>query len=256
MNNNTVAAKSLVEEILNQPSKISECYTLFHDYSILNALAIRFQCQRKGLEVGPTASFKKWQERGVKIKKGQKALAVCIPFTVKSKYLTRKVKQNDGTETTEPVTYTAFTWKNCVFTYAQTDGKPFKQEEKQTRLFSYERACKALGIEIIPFDMVNGNVQGFSSEKGIAINPMAQHATRTAIHEIAHNLLHKNSNADKSLKEVEAELTSYILGLILKLDGVEESRGYIKHWLGSNELQEKTALKCICLANKIYTAGR
>ena len=256
MKNNNIGATELIKDVLENPARLDECYSLFTDYSILNALAIRYQCAKRGLDVGPTASFRKWKERGVRIKAGQKALAVCIPFLVKSKYLTKKVKQDDGTETDEPLTYTAFTWKNVVFTYAQTDKKPFKQTEKETKKWDYVKACRNLNINIIPFDLVNGNVQGFSNENGIAINPVGTHKDRTAIHEIAHSLLHKNSEKDANMKEVEAELVSFVLGSILKLKGAEESRGYIRHWLGSNKLEEKTAMRAICIANKIYQAGR
>lgn len=256
MKNTQIGAKEIIKDVLENPSRLAECYSLFHDYSILNALAIRFQCAKRNIECGPTASFKKWKERGVQILKGQKALSVCIPFLAKSRYLTHTVKAEDGTETVEPVTYTAFMWRPCVFTYSQTNKKPFDKAEEKPRLFDYERACRNLGIKIIPYDLVNGNTQGFSNDEGIAINPLGVHKTRTAIHEIAHHLLHKNNKADTATKEVEAEMVSFVLGSILGLDGAEESRGYIRHWLGSNELQEKTAMKAICLANKIYQAGR
>lgn len=255
MQNKTLTGAALVRDVLDNPSRIDKCYSLFHDYSILNSLALVYQCEKRGLEVGPVASFKKWKSLGARIKKGQKALSICIPFNVKSKYLTRKVKQDDGTEKEEPVMFTAFSWKNVVFAHSQTEGGKIQEVHKCK--WELSKALRNLGIKQIPFSMVNGNVQGYANENGIALNPLGSHPIRTAVHELAHKLMHTGkTNLDSSTKEVEAELVSYILGLVLKLDGVEESRGYIKHWLGSNELQEKTAMKALAVANKIYSAGR
>ena len=246
-----LTATELVQDILNNPAQIDKCYTFFHNYSILNSLALAFQIQKRGLPIGPVASFKKWKELGSKIKKGEKALSICIPLTIKSDR-TRTV-QKDGKEVEEPVVFTAFSWKNVVFTLAQTDGKAVPDTPKCK--WDYVKACRNLKVNILNFDNINGNIMGYATKDGIAINPLNKHKIRTAVHELAHTLLHKKAN-NNALAEVEAELVSYIMGLVLKLDGAEESRGYIKHWLGNNELKEKTAMKALCIANKIYAAGR
>jgi hypothetical protein len=67
---------------------------------------------------------------------------------------------------------------------AQTDGQeldPITIPE-----WDAERAMKALGIERVPFDHTDGNVQGFSRGRSIAINPLAQLPFKTLFHELAH----------------------------------------------------------------------
>lgn len=253
-NNSGLSAEMLVRDIVENPSRIDKCYSLFHSYSILNSLALVWQIEKRGLNVGPCASFKRWSDMGGRVKKGEKALYVCVPFTIKDKF--RKVKKIvNGEEVEQPLLFTLFTWKPCVFTLEQVSG--VKGEPVKGLSWDYKKALDSLGIKEVPFNMTNGNVQGYANENGIAVNPLCKHKVRTVVHEIAHKLLHfKDDNSDTGLKEVEAELTSYVVGLVLHIDGVEESRGYIKHWLGSNELSEKTAMKALTTATKILNAGK
>lgn len=254
-NKSGLTAEMLVRDVITNPFKIDSCYSLFYNYSILNSLALSFQIRKRGMEVGPCASFKKWSEMGARIKKGEKALYVCVPLTIKDKY--RKTKKVvDGVEKEVPLEFTFFSWKPCVFTWKQTEGIDSPKMEGLS--WDYKKALDKLGIKEVPFNMVDGNCQGYATDEGIALNPLGKHKTRTAVHEIAHKLLHcgKDNDKDRGVKEVEAELTSYVVGLILKLDGVEESRGYIRHWLANNELTEKTAMKALTTANKILNAGK
>ena len=252
-NKSGLTAAMLVRDILTNPFRIDSCYSLFHNYSILNSLALSFQIQKRGLKVGPCASFKKWSELGGRVNKGEKALFVCVPFQIKDKLHTIK-KIVDGVEKEEPGIITLFQWKPCVFTYAQVSGV---DEPKMEGLsWDYKKALDKLGIKELPYNSTDGNCQGYATDEGIALNPIGKHKVRTAVHEIAHKLLHTKGTGERNEKEVEAEMTSYIVGLILHLDGVEESRGYIRHWLGMNELTEKTAMKCLATANKILNAGK
>ena len=65
----------------------------------------------------------------------------------------------------------------------------------------------------------------------------------------------KKCKTEQAIKEVEAELTSALVGYALGLDGADESRGYVQHWLGSNKLTNKSALRVLACANKILKAG-
>jgi hypothetical protein len=43
-----------------------------------------------------------------------------------------------------------------------------------------------LGIERVPFDHTDGNIQGFAKQRQVAINPLAQLPFKTLLHELGH----------------------------------------------------------------------
>lgn len=239
----------LINQALNEPGILSECYNMFRNYSILNAIALRKQCKSSGLELGPCASYSRWKELGGQVKRGSKALWVCIPCTYKAK----EKHTINGEEVELDVKHVkGFTWKPFVFTLAQVDiAKP---PEQKSSFWDSEKALNTLGIKRIPFDSVLGTSMGYTTDEGIAINPMNPHKTRTIVHEMAHYLLHKGQKPEAS-HEVEAELVSYIVCGSLNIQGAEESRGYIQYYMESNELPEKTAMKVLACANKILKGG-
>jgi hypothetical protein len=65
-----------------------------------------FQCFARGIRPGPLAIFPLWKELGRYVKKGEKALTLCIPLTSKR---TKTVKKDDGTDrlsySSEPLDY-------------------------------------------------------------------------------------------------------------------------------------------------------
>lgn len=243
-----VEAVELINKFLSEPGIISKCYSTFTNYSIMNGLALMYQIRGRGLALGPCASFAKWKAQGGKVKKGEKALWVNVPCKVK--ITDKKVNEEEDDKV-----ITCFYWKPCVFTLAQVDID-MKPEPVQTK-WDKDKMLKELNICEIPFEMVNGNTQGYSCEKGVAINPLGMHKTRTLVHEVAHYLLHisKKCKTEHAIKEVEAELTSALVGYALGLDGADEARGYVQHYLGSNKLTNKSALRVLACANKILKAG-
>jgi hypothetical protein len=74
------------------PGTISAAYQQFHNYSIGNQLLAWSQCSAREIR-RPMATYPKWRELGCHVKRGAKALTLCMPVTVK-----RTHDQEDGTE--------------------------------------------------------------------------------------------------------------------------------------------------------------
>ena len=107
----TVSWAALLDEAVKKPGFIHEAYSRFHNYSMGNQLLALFQCIMRGIQPGPLATFPKWKELGRFVKKGQKALTLCMPLTCKR---TKTVKKDDGTDQEEEFSFTHFTYKaNC-----------------------------------------------------------------------------------------------------------------------------------------------
>lgn len=108
------------------------------------------QCQMRGLQPGPINTFPKWKDLGRFVKRGQRALTMCIPIICK-----RREEDSDKDHT-----FTSFVYKARWFVLSQTDGQEL--EPITVPQWDAERAIKALRIERIPFDHTDGNVQGFA----------------------------------------------------------------------------------------------
>ena len=256
MTNATIQFSDLLDNAVKNPGVISEAYSAFHTYSLGNVSAAAFQCASRGIALSPIGSYKAWQDKGRQVKKGEKAIALCMPITCKGK------KENENGET-EEFSFSRFTWKNNWFVLSQTEGDDFANEaftpewDKQTALLS-------LNITEGTFNHHNGNCQGYASGTSIAINPLAAHPHKTRFHELAHVVLghtleHTMTDSETTptdTREVEAESVAFILCTLLDLPGQNESRGYIQNWLNGGTISEKSAQKIFSAADKILKAGK
>ena len=256
---------ALLVEAVNKPGLIMEAYSAFHQYSIGNQILALVQCQMRGLEPGPINTFPGWQALGRSVKRGERALILCMPIT-------RKVRDDQETDQTNGEngerTFTSFMHKARWFVISQTVGDEFTSPRLPE--WEAERALAALDIEQITFTDTDGNCQGYARKRQIAINPVAQLPHKTLFHETAHVLLGHTSEADftdtertpKNLREVEAEAVALLCCEALNLEGAQFCRGYIQNWLcpaigyDADAIPEKSAQKIFRAADQILRAGR
>ena len=133
-----VSWAALLDEAVKKPGFIHEAYSRFHNYSLGNQLLALFQCFERGIQPGPLATFPKWKELGRHVKKGTKALTLCMPLTCTR---TKTVKQNDGTKQEEEFSFTHFTYKaNCCL---GADGRGRIPAERDSRMGRADRTCRA-----------------------------------------------------------------------------------------------------------------
>jgi len=241
----------ILKAAIEQPGLVLSAYTNFHNYSIGNQLAAMLQCHLRGIQPGPIATYPRWQQLGRQVRRGEKAIELCMPITVKH-----------DTEEDEPETFTRFLWKKNWFVLSQTDGEPVAPEPIPD--WDDARALEALKISKVPFDYTNGNVQGFARKRQIAISPLAALPQKTAFHEIAHILLGHTEEGDvndgetipRSLREAEAESVAMICCESLGIDGAPYCRGYIQGWLEGAPIPERSAQRIFKAADQILKAGR
>lgn len=243
---------ALLTEAVTKPGIISAAYSVFHAYSIGNQILAWSQITKQNLELSPLATFKKWGTLGRRIKQGSKAIHLYIPVT-----FSRKDDENNEE------TITGFACRPNWFSLSQTEGQDFQFEVK-TPAWDKSRALKALDITEVTFSMLDGNCQGFAHGRNVAVNPVAQYPHKTRFHELAHVVLgHTTESAmqdgertPRDIREVEAEGVAYILCSILNLPGLEESRGYIQHWMKEQVINAKSAKRIFGTAEKIIKAGQ
>jgi len=255
---------ALLVEAVNKPGLIMEAYSAFHRYSIANQILALVQCQLRGIESGPINTFPGWQALGRTVKRGERALTLCMPIT-------RKVRDEESldneTENRER-TFTAFVYKPRWFVLSQTTGDEFIPPCLPE--WSAEQALTTLNIEQINFTHTDGNCQGYARRRQIAINPLAQLPHKTRFHELAHVVLGHTAENDftdtertpQNLGEVEAETVALLCCEALNLEGADYCRGYIQNWLypmvgyHGDGIPEKSAQKIFHAADQILRAGR
>src|SRR5215467_6303803 len=75
----------LLRQAVSQPGLMLKAYSAFHGYSLGNRLAALVQCNIRGIETGPIDSYKGWQGKRRQVRKGEKAMWLCMPLTRKNK---------------------------------------------------------------------------------------------------------------------------------------------------------------------------
>ena len=251
----------LLARAVTEPGIVSVAYSSFHNYSIGNQLLAWSQCVARGLQPGPLATFPKWKELGRYVRKGEKAITLCQPVTVK------KTTQTDDHGGDETDVYTRFVYRPHWFVLSQTDGAEVPPMSMPT--WDAARALTALKVTEVRFDATDGNVLGFARARTIAISPINPMPHKTRFHELAHVLLGHTSEGEagltdsdmtpRSLREVEAEAVALVCLEALGLPGAEHCRGYIQVWnqrRGAEPIPERSAQRIFKAADQILKAGR
>jgi antirestriction protein ArdC len=254
-----VSWAALLDEAVRKPGFIHEAYSRFHNYSLGNQLLALFQCFERGIQPGPLATFPKWKELGRYVKRGEKALTLCMPLTCKR---TKTVKKDDGSDREEEFSFTHFTYKAHWFVLSQTEGR--EHQHPSIPEWNEERALAALDIQRVPFDDLDGNTQGYAKRcRKIAVSPIAALPVKTLFHEIGHVMLGHTDEGDLSdtertprdVREMEAEAVSLLCCESLGLPGGEYSRGYIQSWGQGQQFTERSAQRIFRAADQILRAG-
>jgi N-terminal domain of anti-restriction factor ArdC len=255
----------LLNRALSEPGVISRAYTAFHGYSIGNQLLALMQCAERGITPGPIATFMGWKDKGRYVRKGEKAIVLCMPVTCK-----RKGKEDpptDANDDAKPETFTRFVYRPNWFVLAQTEGQAL--DGPPIPAWDRFRALESLGVVEEPFSITDGNCQGYARQLTIAVSPLAELPHKTRFHELAHVVLGHTSEAEaaglsdsdvtpRSLREVEAEAVALVCLEALALPGAEHCRGYIQHWndrRGAEPIPERSAQRIFKAADQILKAG-
>jgi hypothetical protein len=189
----------------------------FHSYSLGNIWLIMLAKP----EATFVAGFHKWKSMGRWVRKGERGIPILAPILVK--------EENEDSITTQQLVGFKVVY---VFDVSQTDGEPLppppdwkspeKNHELNQRLIKY-----AESLEIaISFKNLPGDIQGVS--KGGAIEIDISAGTKTLVHEIAHEIMHKGVHnlQSRAIKELEAESVAFVVCRYFGLDSLN-SPNYI-----------------------------
>ena len=205
----------------------------FRRYSFNNLMLIALQCPN----ATHVAGFRKWQELGRQVRKGEKAFKILG-------YSTKKITKTDpvtGEEVEDRVKRFPVL---SVFDVTQTDGEPVPSNAYQLptgegpagmleRLSAWLRG-EGWTLRELP---LGGMMEGYTDHQRriIATEAGLEPAARLVVllHEAAHALLHEN-DADyvthRGVCETEAESTAYVIANLIGMDVDASSVSYVAGW--------------------------
>jgi len=260
---NHAAWAALLIEAVCKPGLLHQAYQAFHNYSLGNQLLAIVQCEQRQLTPGPLHTYRGWEDLGRHVRKGERALRLCMPVT--SKRVTQgriesAPEAKEGNQESDTQGYTRFVYRPHWFVLSQTDGQPYQLPPIPS--WEKDRALASLGVTEVPFAMLNGNTQGYATRRSLAINPVAALPHKTLFHELAHITLghtldetFQEGALPKHLIEAEAESVALLLLETLGLEGATYSRGYLQHWLQGDTIPERSAQRILKAADQILKAG-
>lgn len=253
----------------------------FHNYSFNNSLLIAMQKPDATMVAGYTSWQKDFKRH---VKKGEKGIKIFAPSPYKKKELQdvvdpntkEPIKDENGKTKQEEVVVKIPAFKVVtVFDASQTEGEPLPKlgvDELDGSVEDYRDFMKALEkVSPVPIEYkeIESGAKGYFSPTNqmIAINEgMSEMQTvKTAVHELAHSLLHDKDNVrmegiedvkkDRQTKEVEAESVAYTVCQHFGIDTSEYSFGYLAGWSSSMEMPElKQSMETIQkTADKVIT---
>ncbi|HEY7348135.1 MAG TPA: ArdC family protein [Ktedonobacterales bacterium] len=240
----------LIEQAITTEGDLGSTYNRFHDYSFLNMMLLMMQGVRE-----PVASYNRWKSLGRQVMRGERAKEIIVPIIVNM----------DGKEPGEKVEkLIGFKQIPGVFGLSQTVGKELPPAPIPG--WDFTQALGKLAITDVPFEETNGNMQGYSRGREMAINPVAVNPDKTRFHEIGHIVLEHTDRVNlheyaqhRGIKEFQAEATAYIcmneLGR-LDEDTATRSRGYIQHWLDNEKPPDNAIRQVFSATERILRAGR
>lgn len=242
-------SQELLEALLTIPGSTGETYSRFHRYSPRNLGFLALQnCPPE-----PVATYAKWNELGRHVLRGSKAFSILRPIQVKV----------ESEEEEQPKLIRRFKVVRALFAASQTAGDDLPPYEPPH--WSKERALTTLDVTEVPFEHYDGNAQGYSYDRNVAINPVAVYPFKTLVHELGHVVGGHTTNdgmdeyrQHRGVMEFEAEATAFLT--LKELSATDqfnesESRAYVQGHLKALRPPEQSFRTVLNTTTQILAAG-
>ena len=242
----------LLDEMLNIEGSLGETYRRFYQYSTSNCAFLLMQ----GCPVEPIATFKGWQSVNRQVSKGASAFYIQRPIMIKTGEKDEETGEDKKIKRFKPV--------KAIFPVSMTEGEPLPELELPE--WSRARMLGALSIREVAFQDFEGNTQGYSVNRDIAINPAAAYPEKTFFHETGHVMLghtrpedHADYLKHRGMRELGAEAVAHIvtkeLGLLTP-ESASVSRAYIQSWSKGEQPERSDVVAIFRAADEVLEAGR
>jgi len=203
----------------------------FPDYSLGNWMLIWSQAEARETQVIRPAGYRTWQQLGRQVRKGERGYRILAP-------LTRRAQTEDDSEDPTVVGFRVVT----VFDLSQTEGRPIP--DTGPRLLEgtgdaelFEATVGMIEDQGYRFSLgrlrgANGETRPRTREVVVEANLSDAQLTKTTVHELAHVLMHTDTEPVdcRGRIEVEAESVAYVVCSAAGLDTSAYSVAYVAGW--------------------------
>ena len=210
----------------------------FHNYSVNNIILIMMQNPQASLVAG----YKAWQTKFKRqVRKGEKGMTILAPCPHK------RTIEEDGEE--KEIIWNSFRAVK-VFDISQTDGDAVPEiattlsgdVKNYEELFDRLKNASPVPVSFEKMGSANGYFHSVENRIAIKEGMSKEQTIKTAIHEIAHAMLHcengEEEEADRNTREVQAESVAYTVCKMLGIDSSDYSFGYVAGWSKDKEVKE------------------
>lgn len=220
----------------------------FHQYSYRNCMLVKSQLPNATLVAG----YKKWQEMGRQVKRGEHGLTITAISTRMSDADTGE-KDEKGNAIIDKNRNSAF-FPVTVFDVSQTEGReiPKLVERLEGDVPFYNNIIDAIQ-SMTDYRIVTDSTldeMGHTTTNGMCApeiktifirEGMSQaHTVKTMIHELFHSRNHSRGDGKtSSQREIEAEAAAYVVCSHFGLDTSEYSFGYVATWAKNTDHETK-----------------
>lgn len=225
---NTGVRELLYSEVWKDALKFK---SRFYHYSFNNALLIYLQRPDATLVAG----YKRWQELGRQVRKGEQSLAILAPIL-------RRFEETEGEQVQQVVGLRSVR----VFDVSQTDGEPIPKPPRPVLLEDDGEAIRAALEKVEAFSISKGFPVSYENLREGALGSFSLtkrtiklrgdlpplQTLKTLVHELAHGLMHADPKVGEKrhLIELEAESCAFLVLHDLGLDTARYTFSYLAHW--------------------------
>lgn len=225
----------------------------FHRYSPQNCLLIMLQMP----EATRVAGYRKWQELGRQVRKGEKSIRILAPVVIK--------KADPEHPDQEPKPRVVGFRGTSVFDLSQTEGEDLPDvspelltgDEPGDVWDQLAKQVAAQGFMLERGDCGHANGVTMHQDRRVVVRDdiSPAQACKTLAHELAHVIMHAEDRPCRGQIEVEAESVAYLVTDALGIDSTGYTFPYVAGWAGGDvEVIQKTAERVIATAREILSA--
>ena len=195
----------------------------FHSYSSSNIALILTQAP----EATRVAGYKKWQELGRQVRKGEKGIIILVPHKRRQSRDNQDADEHKEEETTtERTVFTSVSGFGIgtVFDVVQTDGDPLPEPPRPEVVDGASDTGMRLYADLLDYlelhgvttnredtEPANGYYQPFNRHVGIGRHIDGDQATKTLTHEVAHMVSGHLSGVERRDAETVAESAAFVV---------------------------------------------
>ena len=208
----------------------------FHSYSAGNCMLLALQCHERGVVPQRIAGFRAWLKLGRCVRKGEVALRILAPVTVK-----QRDERDEDNDQRRVFFKTAF-----VFDVSQTEPlpgvdpvpleaprEPLTGDSHEHLLAPLEAFAGSLGYSV-SFEVIPGSAGGWcdASAKRIVVDAQApaNSRVRTLVHELAHALGVDYQRYSRAQAEVIVDTVTFLVAASVGLAVGGETIPYVAGW--------------------------